>query len=116
MLGQPRHMEQRQMADRQKETGHFSCSAGGLWGRGFLSMTDSGPGPEQSKSCPTLEGAQGALHTRGGSFYPERQELQTQGLRPMLHGAVSRIRPLGGGRRLGTERGWVAAGGTWEII
>lgn len=29
----------------------------------------------------------------------------------MLHGLFSRIRPLGGGRRLGTERGWVAAGG-----
>ena len=48
-------------------------------------MTDRCPGPEQSKSCPALEGAQGALHARGGSFYPERQEVQTQGLRPMLH-------------------------------
>jgi len=96
--------------DRQKETGHFSCNAGGLWGRGFLSMTNSCPGPEQSKSCPALEGAQGALHTRGGSFYPERQELQTQGLRPMLHVAVSRIRPLGEGEEAGHRTG---LGGSW---
>lgn len=106
------------MMDRQKETGHFSCSAGGLWGRGFLSMTDSCPGPraEQSKSCPALEGAQGALHTREKASTLRGQELQTQGLRPMLHVAVSRIRLLGVGRRLGTEQGWVATGGACEII
>ena len=58
-----------------------------------------------------------------GPYTPEEeastlrgQELQTQGLRPMLHVAVSSITLLGGGRKLGMERDWVAAGGACETI
>ena len=100
------------MMDKQKETGHFSCNAGGLWGRGFLSMTDRCPGPreEQSKSCPDLEGAQGALHTRGGSFHPERPRTADPGAQAYAACSCFQHQAIGWGEEAGHGAG---LGGSW---